>query len=245
MQHDFHLEQTSGSGWLGMWYSIAQWFRWLLAQCFPKTWSWTGIPALRGQRGSFNSSNPLEEEWEHCWPAAANWTIGPTLRFKHSHTHTVWPQQGHVCMGMRYMGGPLLGSHQSVGLTSVVLTYFSSNMSFTFLTVGLTLVLPSIIYDILWCDNQWNSLELFITSHRLYWQMKLMLIWCLSVTTAQLLCLRSISMATEPPDHDHVTRFKRLDEARTWTRIAMALSSKIINISKVTLETFLCPKIIC
>ena len=122
---DFHLEQTSGSGWLGMWYSIAQWFRWLLAQCFPKTWSWTGIPALRGQRGSFNSSNPLEEEWEHCWSAAAYWTMGPTLRFKHTHTHTHTHTQT-LCdhntpegtesyvYGYEIHGGPLLGSHRWV-----------------------------------------------------------------------------------------------------------------------------------
>lgn len=88
-----------------------------LAQCFQKTWSWTGIPVLRGQRGSFNSSNPLEEEWECCWPAAAYWTTGPTLWS----THTAGPQHTRgdrtLCVWVRGLDrytGPILGFYQTV-----------------------------------------------------------------------------------------------------------------------------------
>lgn len=101
------LQLTWASQWVTrnvifQWYSIAQWFRWLLAQSFPKTWSWTGIPALQGQRGSFNSSNPLEEEWERCC-SEVDWGTHTKVH-THTHTHAHWPQHSRgdgQCVGVR------------------------------------------------------------------------------------------------------------------------------------------------
>lgn len=62
-------------------YSVAQQFRWLLAQCFPKAWRGTGIPASWVQRGSCNVRNPLEEEWEYFSLAAGLCHPWPSLEF--------------------------------------------------------------------------------------------------------------------------------------------------------------------